>query len=70
MKSMSQSAIYWSEIVAAGVGLLFLAWILAPFLESKKADKGWAASFGDLFISNQGCDVMRAELEGRKNPRW
>jgi hypothetical protein len=40
MKTMSQSAIYWSEIVAAGVGLLFLAWILAPFLERKETDKG------------------------------
>jgi hypothetical protein len=36
---MSQSAIYWSEIAAAGVGLLFIAWILAPFLERKKAGK-------------------------------
>jgi hypothetical protein len=36
---MSQSAIYWSEIAAAGVGLLFLAWILAPFLERKKESK-------------------------------
>jgi hypothetical protein len=40
MKSMSQSAIYWSEIAAAGVGLLFLAWILAPFFERKKTGKG------------------------------
>jgi hypothetical protein len=40
MESMSQSAIYWSEIVAAGVGLLFLAWILTSFFESKKAEKG------------------------------
>jgi hypothetical protein len=40
MKSMSQSAIYWSEIIVAGVGLLFFAWILTLFFESKKAEKG------------------------------
>jgi hypothetical protein len=58
MKTMSQSAIYWSEIVAAGVGLLFLAWILAPFLESKKPDKGAASSFQTKRATNRfGCGI-------------
>jgi hypothetical protein len=36
---MSQSMIYWSEIIAAAIGLLIMSWILASFLERKKTGK-------------------------------
>jgi hypothetical protein len=36
---MSQSAIYWAEIIAAGVAIAILYWIFVSFIERKKTGK-------------------------------
>ena len=48
MKSMPQSAIYWSEIVAAGVGFYFCL-DFGSVLQTQKDRQAIAASVGGLF---------------------